>query len=90
MKTAIVALLLLAAPAFADYEAGFGCQAAPSYHSPRYGNGSGYHRRHLPRREVTTITRDGNRTRIETRRFYKSGGTARMKMSSGAWSRRSR
>lgn len=90
MKLAL-ALLLLATPAFADYEARVGYQAAPSYSSPRYGYGSGYHRRHLPRREVTTITPTQNGgTRIETRRYYRSGGTAGMKTSSGAWSARNR
>lgn len=98
MKLAL-ALLLLATPAFAD---GFGYQAhqapgitstfsAPS-HGRSYGYRSGHGRRHhshhyLPRRETTTVTRDGNRTRIDTRRYYRDGGTARMKTSSGAWSR---
>jgi len=91
MKLALALVALLAAPAFADYEAGFGYQAAPSYSSPRYGYGSGYHRRQLPRREVTTVTPlENGGTRIETRRYYRSGGTARMKTSSGRWSSRSR
>lgn len=92
MRTlAAFVLLALATPALADYEAGFGYQAT-SPTTPRYNYGSGHHghhsHRYLPRREVTTIERSGNRTRIETRRYY--GNTAKVRTSSGAWSARGR
>lgn len=95
MKLALVLIALLATPTFADYEAGFGYQATlPA--APRYTYGSGHRHghhshRYLPRREVTTIERNGNRTRIETRRFYRDGGTARVITASPRkWSARSR
>lgn len=85
MKLALI-LLLIASSAFAGYEAGFGYQAHSP--APRYTYGSDCHRQ--PRRTTTTITRRGNRTRIETRRYYRDGGTARVNTRNGAWSARGR
>lgn len=86
MKLAF-ALILLATPALAQFN--YQAHQSPSvtghpHYGPRYTYRSGYE---LPRRTVTTIERDGNRTRIETRRFYRDGGTARMRTSSGRWGR---
>jgi hypothetical protein len=83
----VVLLVVVAGPALAhepsigESSSGFGYPAGFGYHPQPYGSYRSHHRsgHRRPSREVTTITplENGGR-RIETRRYYDSGGRARV------------